>query len=117
MGLHTWFYKEKELYLKQQELYSTLDKFEDYEIYLDDLEVDQINHEIDEISKINDSDHHDIFRTNKREANGEYTYDVIFSKQECEKWLIDNNIVIEPSNKRALDNFWEEFPNGVIDFG
>ena len=28
MGQHTWFLKSKELYLKQNELYDKLDKFE-----------------------------------------------------------------------------------------
>ena len=58
MGQHTWFLKSKELYLKQNELYEKLDKFENGEIYLDDLELLQLNTEIDEIGEQNDTDYH-----------------------------------------------------------
>ena len=131
MGLHTWFYKNKELYSEYRALWERLDKHENYEIYLDDMELLQINHRIDEISDLNDAAYHDAFRTSKREKeltlnlksgvveriNGEYTLDVIFSKKECDKWLIDNAEMVYSISTEYLDKFWNEFPNGVIDFG
>ena len=83
MGQHTWFLKSKELYLKQNELYEKLDKFENDEIYLDDLELLQINTEINEIDEQNDAEYHDLFRTSKRNEDGTYIDDVISSKKEC----------------------------------
>ena len=45
MGQHTWFLKNKELYLKQNELYEKLDKY--YMEGIDDLnkEVNAYSHE------------------------------------------------------------------------
>ncbi len=82
------------------------------------MEIFQIETRIDEISLLNDADYHDVFRTSKRELNnGEYTLDVIYSKQKCDKWLEDNNQTVYYMNKEYLEKFWKEFPNGVIDFG
>lgn len=82
MGQHTWFLKNKELYLKQNELYEKLDKFENGEIYLDGLELLQLNTEIDEIDEQNDAGYHDLFRTGKRNENGTYTI-VIVANSNC----------------------------------
>ena len=117
MGQHTWFYKNKELYLKEQEIYSKLDKYEDGEIFLDDLDLLALNSEADKINDKNDAGYHDLFRTWKRDENGYYTEDKIFSKQECDKWLEDNKDVVGDVNTESLNKFWEEYPNGVIDFG
>jgi len=130
MGQHTWFLKDKELYLKQSKLYDKLDLFENDEIYLDDLELNSINYEIDKISKENDvDDFHDVFRTSKRNSDKTYTDDVIFSRKECFNWLENNSSEIyfpgpplEPDNNKKhainhLNKFWDEYPNGVIYFG
>lgn len=133
MGQHTWFLKSKELYLKQNELYDKLDKFENNEIYLDDLELLQINTEIDEIDKQNDAEYHDLFRTGKRNEDNTYTDDVIFSKKECFEWIDKHencvsfkNTVFDTDEQVAkykerglkrLKQFWKDYPNGVIYFG
>lgn len=133
MGQHTWFLKSKELYLKQNELYEKLDKFENNEIYLDDLDVLQINTEIDEIDEQNDAEYHDLFRTGKRNEDNTYTNDVIFSRKECFEWInkTENyvsfkNTVFETDEQEKinreysinkLNEFWDKYPDGVIYFG
>lgn len=133
MGQHTWFLKSKELYLKQNELYDKLDKFENDEIHLDDLELLQINTEIDEIDKQNDAEYHDLFRTGKRNEDDTYTDDVIFSRKECFEWINKpENFVFfkttifdtdeqEKINREysinKLNEFWNKYPDGVIYFG
>ena len=133
MGQHTWFLKDKELYLKQNELYKKLDSFENYEIYLDDLELYQLNSEIEDIDKENKADYHDLFRTSKRNVDGTYTDDVIFSSKECFEWIDKpenlvsfKNTVFETDEQERvnreysinkLNEFWDKYPNGVIYFG
>jgi len=133
MGQHTWFLKDKELYLQQNELYKKLDSFENDEIYLDDLELYQLNSEIDQIYKENKADYHDLFRTSKRNVDGTYTDDVIFSSKECFEWIDKpenlvsfKNTVFETDEQERvnreysinkLNEFWDKYPNGVIYFG
>lgn len=121
MGLHTRFYKDKALYNRERELYLMLAEHENFETWLDDLEIMQINYELETISRQNDcNDYRDTFRTWKRDPDGCYTTDVIYSRQECYKWLDDNvRYVYELDNdsKERLKRFWREYPNGVIDFG
>ena len=133
MGQHTWFLKSKELYLKQNELYDKLDKFENNEIYLDDLELLQINTEIDEIDEQNNAEYHDLFRTYKRNEDGTYADDVIFSKKECFEWIDKSencvsfkNTVFDTDEQEKinreysinkLNEFWDTYPDGVIYFG
>jgi len=133
MGQHTWFLKSKELYLKQNTLYEKLDLFENNKIYLDDIELIQLNHEIDEIDELNNTEYHDLFRTSKRNKDGTYTDDVIFSKKECFEWLDKPENLIsfkytifetdeqEKLNREfsidKLNEFWNKYPDGVIYFG
>jgi hypothetical protein len=133
MGQHTWFLKDKELYLQQNELYKKLDSFENDEIYLDDLELYQLNSEIDQIDKENEADYHDLFRTSKRNVDGTYTDDVIFSSKECFEWIdkpenlvsFKNTMFETDEQERVnrqysinkLNEFWDKYPNGVIYFG
>jgi hypothetical protein len=133
MGQHTWFLKSKELYLKQNELYEKLDSFEEGEIYLDDMELYQLNHQIDEIDKENDAEYHDLFRTSKRNEDNTYTDDVIFSRKECFEWIDKpknlvsfKNTVFETDEQEKinreysiskLNEFWDKYPDGVIYFG
>ena len=115
MGQHTWFYNDKNLYKESQLLWEKLDN---PNLYLDDLEILQIENRLDEIDRLNKTDYHNCFRTSKRESsNGQYTLDVIYSRQECKKWLKDNYDTIRNLNQECLDRFWNDFPNGVIDFG
>lgn len=133
MGQHTWFLKSKELYLKQQELYEQLNAHEDGEIWLDSEDLYQLDSQIEDIDNQNDTEYHDLFRTGKRNPDGTYTDDVIYSREECFEW-IDNpdNLVSfkhtvfdtgeqEEKNRefaiKHLNEFWNKYPDGVIYFG
>ena len=133
MGQHTRFLKNKELFLKQNELYEKLDLYENGKIYLDEMEIRQLNFEIDEIDKQNDTEYSDLFRTGKRNKNGSYTDDVIFSKDQCFEFInnpdnlvyfkytiFDTDVQEKINRKKAIENlnsFWEKYPDGVIYFG
>lgn len=124
MGLHTWFYADKKLYDERKEFYEKIDKY-----YSEILEDEYENHNqreifeqeyarIHELDVLNDlHDFHDEFRTNKREENGEYTLDIIYSEEECKKWLLDNKDEVYNLRQERIDIFWKKYPNGVIDFG
>jgi hypothetical protein len=120
MGQHTWFYKNKEERKKELELWEKLDKHDTGEDWLDYLEIDQINNQINLIRKANDSEYHDLFRTNKRNPDRTYTDDSIESEEDCYKWLKDNKEFVYSYNKedeKILKEFWTKYPNGAIDFG
>jgi len=119
VGQHTWFYRDQELRRKEIELWAKLDAYDNGEIWLDDLELLQINHEINKIRKQNDTEYHDIFRTNKRNEDNTYIDDVILSKANCDEWLEENKDLVnweERINRKLLNKFWEKYPNGAIDF-
>ncbi len=133
MGQHTWFVKRRDLFFKQNELYEKLDSFENNETYLDDMEVDQLNNEIEEIKKQNYTDYHDLFRTGKRNQDKSYLDEIISSREECLEWLEkpENFVTFRNSchetreqemfNREQsiirLNEFWDKYPNGVIYFG
>lgn len=123
MGQHTWFLKDKKLYLKQKELYDKLDDFDRDEIYS----------EIDEIDDQNDAGYCDLFRTGKRNEDGTYTDDVIYSRKECFEFINNPENMVsfkstifdtdeqEKLNREysinKLNEFWDIYPDGVIYFG
>lgn len=117
MGQHTWFYKNKILFQESFEIDEKLDKYETGEIWLDNAEIHQLNSRSEEINKLNSTNYHDVFRTSKRNADGTYTDDIIYSQKECDQWLINNKETIHNLDQKLLDKFWEEFPDGVIEFG
>jgi hypothetical protein len=121
MGQHTWFYRDQELRKKEIELWQRLDAHDDGEIFLEDIEITQINEEIDIIRKQNDAEYHDLFRTGKRNTDRTYTDDKILSKKECNQWLEENKESVswddEDVCRKLLNEFWEVYPNGAIDFG
>ncbi len=51
MGQHTWFYRDQELRKKEVELWKRLDAHDEGQIWLEDIEIIQINDEIHNISK------------------------------------------------------------------
>jgi hypothetical protein len=132
MGQHTWFSKNKQLYLQQEKLYDKIDAHEKNEIYLDEIELLQIESEIDEIDEKNNTDYQDLFRTGKRNSDGTYTDDIIFSRKECFDWIenpenlvsfkntiFDTDEQEEINRKRAINKlnaFWDEYPDGIIHF-
>lgn len=103
MGCHTWFYKDKEVYFKFNELDD------------DNYSIDE-----DEYEKNIVDDFHDIFRTGKRN-DGSYPEDILTSYAETIDFLEN------PSNKNTFANskhvydslkaFWYNYPNGAIAFG
>ena len=117
MGQHTWFYKEKDKYLKMNELYEKMNRAENYEDGYDELDAQAFYHQAKELREENESNYYDCFRTSKRNEGGTYIEDVIFSKKECDEWLENNKETVYYLDKESLDKFWEEYPNGVIQFG
>ena len=119
MGLHTWFHKNKTTYDKLNKIYQELNKLEDElgESFFEDERVIKLQEESDKLYDENEAEYHDVFRTNKRNEDGTYSDDVIYSKEETYKWLKENSKEIDERQIERLDKFWEEYPNGVIDFG
>ncbi len=126
MGQHTWFYKDKQVREKEVELYKKLDRYnldsyESYEIVLSPSEIDEIYFELAELSLENKTEYHNIFRTSKRKEDSTYTDDVIQSKEECDRWLEENRDTVtwedEVEGYKLLNQFWDKYPNGAIDFG
>lgn len=112
MGQHTWFYKTKEFIEEEEE--------EIYEIITsDNYNSSHVHYLIREeyIDEQKQTEFHDCFRTSKREKNGEYCLDKIFSKEECDKWLKENSEYVYDLNQESLDKFWQKYPNGYIEFG
>ncbi len=118
MGQHTWFYRSKEL--RQLEI-SIYEKIESGGESLNFSEISELEQKIIEIRDSNDTEYHDLFRTCKRNEDGSYTEDVISSKEECFKWLEENKETVTFNNYeeslKLLNEFWEEYPDGFIDFG
>jgi hypothetical protein len=115
MGQHTWFLKNKDLFLKQNELYEKLNSFENFEIDLDDIEVLQIDYQIEQLENENEAEgYHDLFRTSRKSEDV-----VIFSRKECFEWINnpENLVVIHSDARKKLHEFWDKYPNGVIHFG
>lgn len=120
MGQHTWFFKNGDLYKEMVHIHEKLEQKEEVlgELeYFDDLEVKQLEKRSDEIWESNQSDYHDCFRTHKRESGGSYLTEVLYSKEQCDKWLIENENFLYYVNKELVDKFWDDFPNGAINFG
>ncbi len=120
MGQHTWFVKDRAVYDALDKLYEIEDKYDNGEIQLSYVELVDLQHQQDKLYKINDAGYHDLFRTSKRMDDGVYIDDVIYSEQECDKWLSDNAGTIynyDEEDEQLLNEFWRRFPNGVIYFG
>lgn len=119
MGQHTWFYKNKDVYDKANNLWLKVDAHERGEEWVDDLELCVLIKEIDKLEGSNYADYHDVFRTWKRNEDGTYTDDVITSYKEMIKWFEENSDKHDANEKalKELKKFWDEHPDGVIDFG
>ena len=126
MSISTYFYKNKELYLKLSEIFDNVDSGV---LVIDDESYNNYDKQDNENTL---REFHNIFRTWKRDADGHDTYDIITSKEECFKWLEDNasfvsykNNCWETSDVEAerkavcfdkLNKFWKEYPGGCISF-
>lgn len=117
MGQHTWFYKDHKAYKRHEDLSQVLDDHDTGKAWLDSTEHYQVTNEHEELRKKNSASFHDCFRTSKREVDGTYCEDVIKSREECDQWLKENAATVHDLNQERVNEFWEEFPDGVIDFG
>jgi len=91
MGQHTWFYKKKR------------------NIRMTQLVVGK---------GTNFSEYHNLFRTTKRETDGEYCKDEINSYEEMVIWLFENRDTLYGEfRKQSLREFWKKYPEGCINFG
>lgn len=133
MGCHTWFVKDSGIYLKYSILQMILNSVRNNEIELNSIEYEKLLDESFNLYKQNKTEYHDLFRTNKLTESGEYTDDVIYSREECFEWINnpDNKVhfgysVHDTDNQQQCDiecamselnRFWDEYPNGVIYFG
>lgn len=127
MGLHTWFVKSKATYLELEELYEKLEND-----YTGEFSYG-LQFDINVLEKENETEYHDLFRTNKRNPNGTYTSDTLSSLAETLEWIVNpenpvsfKNTVFDADEQEAeyrenaiikLKEFWEKYPEGLIYFG
>ena len=126
MSNSTNFYKNKELYLKLSEIFDNVDSG----IFVID---DDIYNNYDKQDNENTlREYYNIFRTWKRDADGHDTTDIITSKEDCFKWLEDNDSFVSykychwetsdvEDHRKAmcfqkLNEFWLKYPDGCISF-
>lgn len=133
MGQHTWFLKDKEVSNKMNELFLKLDSHDEGEIYLDDIELLQIETLLNSLDETNETEYHDLFRTDKRQNDGSYIEEELTSLKQTLEWI--ENPANKVSFKRVYSNtdeqeqiyrreaiqqiheFWDKYPNGIIRFG
>lgn len=115
MGQHTWFYKDKDVFDKCQELSRQIDELEDKGLF-DDVDFFTLNYNFDKLDKFNEAEYHDLFRTSKRNTDGTYCDDVITSKEQCFSWIKENEKYVSNINYQLLNEFWDKYPKGVIAF-
>lgn len=98
MSVHTWFYKDLELYREYISLPENVD--EEYEM---------------DLYNSLDTQYHDIFRLNSCILQDT----ILTSREETIKFLEDNKKLLDIYEYTLfkINKFWNEFPNGVIDFG
>ena len=124
MGQHTYFYKDRDRYIYEQELnaqISILDTLSDNSFIVDITnELKDIRNElkqlIDEID--NESEFHNIFRCSRRNEDGSYKKPVLlFSLVECYNYINDplNKIRLSEEWVRELTNFWHKYPKGIVE--
>jgi hypothetical protein len=133
MGQHTWFAKDRQLYEEMTEMYQKLNDFEDGLNDLDDYEISKLESKIESIYDSINTDYHDLFRTNKRDSDGEYISDTITSREDCFEWINNPDNLVSFRNTifdsdeqeminreksiEKLNEFWDKYPNGLIYFG
>lgn len=105
MGMHTWFVKDKKVYKELERLYNIAETSSEFDS------------QIDLLYKQNETEYHDLFRTNKREKDGTYCQDIIESKKECDEWIKNNKETIYYLNEEKINEFWDKYPNGLVYFG
>lgn len=93
MGVHTWCWKDKDVYKK------TLD--ESLDGYL-----------IEKWETQNEAEFHDIFRCSKKGVWRE-----TITKDNWEEWRAANIDFIYHIDEDRISRFWEKYPNGMITFG
>lgn len=143
MGQHTWFYKDIEVYHKVSKIYQELENYEREKDYGNSEfpELEQLENELNDLIDSNDAEYHDLFRTNKRNDDKTYYDGIITSREECFEFIenpnnhcsfantydynemqVTHNVLIRQDfhkkhTYKLLNEFWDKYPNGVIDFG
>ena len=113
---NTWFYSDRKVYFQIKALYQEL--FEnDQNASLSDLEVNEIFNKIDYYEHLIMTDFNNCFISSKRNENGYHIDDIILSREECIEWIENNKSTISKIDLNKINQFWDKYPNGVIDFG
>ena len=113
----TFFYSDKKTYLKVMDLYQKIYDNDSKLISLSERDLNSIWKKIEHYEDLIYTEYKNCFISRKRKSDGSYIDDVIFSKKECIKWIEDNKSTISIINLNKIDEFWDKYPNGVIDFG
>jgi hypothetical protein len=113
---NTWFYSDRKVFFKVKDLYIKLSDNED-DKSLSDSELNEIFKKIDYYESLISTDFHNCFITTKRNENGTHIDDIILSRQECIEWIQKNKSTITKIDSNKIEEFWDRYPNGVIDFG
>ncbi len=121
MGLHTHFCKSKKLYIELDNLLTKIGQYEDGEISLSKEELKTIFDEVEKIIISNKiQKYHNTFRSRKRDGGGLYIVpNELYSKEEGMEYINnpENKITFEyDDSKELLEEFWNEYPNGLIYF-
>lgn len=107
MGQHTWCYKSKQIQKEMDEIYDEYEKTSDSSI----LE------KYDELFDSNESEFHDIFRTWKKQEDDTYLEIQLNSREETLRWIDENMEFIDYLNIDKVNEFWDKYPDGFIEFG
>lgn len=118
MGQHTWFYKDantlREKVALEQRLNSLTKEhgviFPPAEVV---IEMNAINDKIDQLDK-DEKLTRDLFRTGKRNPDGTYYEEDLFTKEDVLKFIRENRETIFYFDREGFDEFWKKYPNGAV---
>jgi hypothetical protein len=116
--MHTWFRSSKRLWDEHEEVNKILDRHNSGEEWR--IDVDELEYRSQELYDKMNTEFHDVFTTIKRENDGTYCEDSIFSEKEMWEWLEENDHMVYYHNDKSrlrLKAFWKKYPDGVIEFG
>ena len=133
MGLHTWFAKSAEKYNELENYYNKLTAYDQGSIHMEQQEVDELLDYIETLEEFdNSTEFHDVFRTNKKNADNTYTSETISSLEDSLNWIenIENKVhykhIYTDSIEQELEykvvaikhlkEFWSKYPKGIIYF-
>lgn len=114
---NTWCYSDKKIYFKVKELYQKIYDNDNHITKLNEKELNSIWKKIEHYDELIKTNFNNCFITTKRKNDGTYIDDVITSKKECIEWIENNKKYISKIDLYKVNEFWDKYPNGVIDFG